>query len=45
MMERARKAASLLLREAQKQGEELRSAAKTEGFTLGKKEGDRSGFD
>jgi flagellar assembly protein FliH len=44
MMDRARRAASLLLREAQRQGEELRSAAKAEGFTLGKKEGVAAGL-
>jgi flagellar assembly protein FliH len=39
LLARARRGAELLLREAQKQGEELRSAARAEGFALGKKEG------
>ena len=39
VLARARRAAELLLREAQKQGEELRTAARTEGFALGKQEG------
>jgi len=39
VLARARRAAELLLREAQKQGEELRAAARTEGFALGKQEG------
>jgi flagellar assembly protein FliH len=39
LLARARRGAELLLREAQKQGEQLRLAAKAEGFTLGKKEG------
>jgi len=45
VLARARRAAELLLREAQKQGEELRSAAKAEGFTLGKKEGLTAGME
>jgi flagellar assembly protein FliH len=44
VLQRAQKAATLLLREAQKQGEELRKAAKTEGFTLGKQEGLAAGL-
>jgi flagellar assembly protein FliH len=44
LTQRARKAAELLLREAQKQGEELRSAARTEGFALGKQEGIAAGL-
>ena len=43
VLARARRAAELLLREAQKQGEELRAAARTEGFSLGKQEGLNAG--
>src|SRR5258708_6621333 len=45
VLQRARRAAELLLREAQKQGEQLRTAARTEGFAVGKQEGHAAGME